>query len=160
MALEVAPRRVWETGAITACAGTYDAIYPTLAGDEKLQRESGKSGAEIARQIETNILREAARHVMVTGKIQGNFGMHQETLLTIALALALPCGLRLDRLLTGELGLSRAQLGRLHDTGALCLSPASRKALRGVIADGQTIAIDLASLESDLAEVVRRGALE
>jgi len=80
--------------------------------------------------------------------------------ITIALALALPCGLRLDRLLTSGLDISRAQLGRLHDTGALCLSPATRKALRGPIADGQTIAIDLMALDPALAETLRRGALE
>ena len=79
--------------------------------------------------------------------------------ITIALALALPCGLRLDRLLTSGLGVSRAQLGRLHDTGALRMFPATRKALRGPIADGQTIAIHLASLDSALAETLRRGAL-
>jgi len=79
--------------------------------------------------------------------------------ITIALALALPCGLRLDHLLTSGLGVSRAQLGRLHDTGALCLSPATRKALRGPIADGQTIAIDLAKLDAAFAETLRRGAL-
>ncbi len=79
--------------------------------------------------------------------------------ITIALALALPCGLRLDRLLTSGLGVSRAQLGRLLDSGALCLSPAARKALRGPIADGQTVALDLAALDSALAETLRRGAL-
>jgi len=79
--------------------------------------------------------------------------------ITIALALALPCGLRLDRLLTGGLGISRAQLGQLHDSGTLCMLPATRKALRSPIADGQTIAIDLASLDSTLAATLRRGAL-
>lgn len=78
--------------------------------------------------------------------------------LTIALALALPCGLRLDRLLTGGLGISRAQLGRLHDAGLLRLTPVSRKALRSPLADGQTIAIDLASLDPLLAEALCRAA--
>jgi hypothetical protein len=80
-------------------------------------------------------------------------------IITIALALALPCGLRLDRLLTGGLDISRAQLGRLHDTGALSLSPATRRALRSPIADGQSIAINLALLDPALAETLRRGAL-
>jgi hypothetical protein len=76
--------------------------------------------------------------------------------LTIALSLALPCGLRLDRLLTCGLGLSRAQLDRLYDAGALRLSPAT---LRTPIADGQSIAIDLAMLDTALAETLRRAAL-
>ena len=79
--------------------------------------------------------------------------------ISIALALALPCGLRLDRLLAGGLGLTRTQLGRLHDAGLLRLTPSTRKALRNPAADGQTIAIDLASLDPALAETLRRGAL-
>ena len=79
--------------------------------------------------------------------------------ITIALAIALPCGLRLDRLLTSGLGISRAQLGWLHDAGALRLSPATRKSLRSPIADGQTIAIDLMALDLVLAATLRRGAL-
>jgi hypothetical protein len=79
--------------------------------------------------------------------------------LIITLALALPCGLRLDRLLAGGLGLTRTQLGRLHDAGLLRLLPFARKALRNPAADGQTIAIDLASLDAALAEMLRRGAL-
>jgi hypothetical protein len=79
--------------------------------------------------------------------------------ISITLALALPCGLRLDRLLTRGLGLTRTQLGRLHDAGLLRLAPSPRKALRNPAADGQTIAIDLASLDAALAETLRRGAL-
>jgi hypothetical protein len=79
--------------------------------------------------------------------------------ITIALALAAPCGLRLDRLLAGGLGVSRAQLDRLHDAGALRILPLTRKALRHPIVDGQTIAVDLVSLDCALAETLRRGAL-
>jgi hypothetical protein len=79
--------------------------------------------------------------------------------IAITLALALPCEMRLDRLLSGGLGVSRAQLGRLLDLGALCLSPATRKALRAPIADRQSIAIDLAALDATLAEALRRRAL-
>jgi len=66
--------RIWETGMVTAFAAAYDAISPALAPEER-------------RKIEIDILRDAAHHVMVTGKVRGNFGMHQTTLLTIALAL-------------------------------------------------------------------------
>lgn len=79
--------------------------------------------------------------------------------IAITLALALPCGMRLDRLLANELGVSRAQLGRLLDVGALRLSPVPRKALRAPIADRQSIAIDLAALDATLAETLRRSAL-
>jgi hypothetical protein len=79
--------------------------------------------------------------------------------IAITIVLTLPCGLRLDRLLTGGLGVSRAQLDRLHEAGSLSLSPAARKALRTPIVDGQTIAIDLAPLDPALAEALRRGAL-
>jgi hypothetical protein len=79
--------------------------------------------------------------------------------ISIVLALALPSALRLDRLLKVGLGVSRAQLGRLHDAGQLCLSPGKRRALRSPIAHGQIIEIDLAPLEAVLVESLRRGAL-
>lgn len=78
---------IWETGVVTTFAQAYDAIHPSLAADEELQRQSGLSARQIAERIDTNILRDAAHHVMVTGKVRGNFGMHQETLLSIALTL-------------------------------------------------------------------------
>lgn len=79
--------------------------------------------------------------------------------IVIALALALPCVTRLDRLLSNEFGISRGQLGRLLDLGALRLSPMPRKALRAPIADRQAIAIDLSALDIALAETLRRRAL-
>jgi hypothetical protein len=79
--------------------------------------------------------------------------------LAITLALARPCGVRLDRLLSDGLGVSRGQLGRWFDAGALHLSPVTRKALRAPIADRQAIAIDLAALDPGLAQTLRRGAV-
>jgi hypothetical protein len=79
--------------------------------------------------------------------------------IAITLTLALPCGMRLDRLLSSGLGVSRAQLHRLLDEGALCLSPVTRKALRAPIADRQSIAIDLTALDGALAETLRRRVL-
>ena len=79
--------------------------------------------------------------------------------IVITLLLALPCGMRMDRLLANELGVSRAQLGQLLDIGALCLSPVVRKALRAPIADRQSIAIDLTALDGALAETLRRRAI-
>src|SRR5205085_1381107 len=76
-----------ETRTAAILAAAYDDIYPCIAGDLELQRDRGLSAREIARRIERNVLQDAAYHVMVTGKIRGNFGMHQQALLTIALAL-------------------------------------------------------------------------
>jgi hypothetical protein len=76
--------------------------------------------------------------------------------IAIAVALAGPCGVRLDRLLSLGLGLSRGGIGRLHEAGAL---PAERKSLRSPAANGQLIAIDLAAMDATLAESLRRGAL-
>lgn len=72
---------------VTTFAQAYDAVYPALLEDRQLHRQTRLTGREIARRIERNILREAARDIMETGKIRGNFGMHQEALLTVALAL-------------------------------------------------------------------------
>ena len=77
----------------------------------------------------------------------------------IALALARPCAMRLDRLLSSGLGVSRGQLDRLHDAGVLSLWPAPRKGLRSAIADGQSIAIGLSALDPALAEALCRRAL-
>ena len=85
--------------------------------------------------------------------------MREAGAIAIVLALAQPCGLRLDRLLTAGLGLSRAELGRLHEAGALHLSRATRKPLRGPATNGQVILIDLAPLDPALAAALRRGAV-
>jgi hypothetical protein len=78
---------VWETERVTTLADTYDAIYPSLSADRRLQEETGLSARAIAERIEAHILQDAAHHIMRTDKILGNYGMHQEALLTIALAL-------------------------------------------------------------------------
>ena len=74
----------------------------------------------------------------------------------VVLELARPCGMRLDRLLALGLRLSRGEIGRLSESGAL---PATRKALRSTATDGQVIAIDLAPLDPALAAALRRGAV-
>ena len=63
------------------------------------------------------------------------------TCLEIAIALGLPCRLRLDALLARELGVTRGALLRARETGVIML--ASRKALRAPVVDGQRIRIDL-----------------
>lgn len=79
----------------------------------------------------------------------------------LSIASPLPCRIRLDRLMAGELGLSRATVQRLHDAAMLVVSPRSRAGMRQPVRDGQTIAIDLRSLEPapDLVSAILRGAV-
>jgi hypothetical protein len=78
----------------------------------------------------------------------------------ISIALSLPSRIRLDRLMASELGLSRAAVQRLHDAAMLVVSPGSRAAMRQPARDGQTLAIDLRSLERtpDLVSAILKGA--
>jgi hypothetical protein len=64
----------------------------------------------------------------------------------IAIAAPYDCGVRLDKLLASELGLSRSAIERLTEAGALTVSPASRRALKQKIRDGQRIVIDVKAL--------------
>jgi hypothetical protein len=80
----------------------------------------------------------------------------------IALVLAMPSQIRLDRLLSSELGVARSQLRLLHDGGALRILQPARKPLRSPIANGQCVCINLShdAVQPDLAEIIRRGASE
>lgn len=80
--------------------------------------------------------------------------------LCITIELSAACKLRLDRLLAGELGLSRAELGDLHAKGDLIVAPPSRKALRRPISDGQRIQLDLRAMAGipDAIAAVLRGS--
>jgi hypothetical protein len=89
-------------------------------------------------------------------------GRDDAPVVEISLALALPCQIRLDRLLSGELDVTRSQLRLLHDRGLLRVAQPLRKSLRSPIADGQCVSIDLRddAVQPDLAEIIRRGASE
>lgn len=84
--------------------------------------------------------------------------------LEIRLAVPHPTALRLDRLLVGELGLSRSRLHALHAEGRLVLVPDGPRALRRGARDGTCVALDLSS-EADAAALaaaacsLRKGAL-
>lgn len=82
--------------------------------------------------------------------------------LAIALVLTEPCDLRLERLLARELAVSRNALRRLHDKGALRVTPAGRAVLRQPIRDGQNIAIDLQALAegTGLARAIAQASRE
>jgi hypothetical protein len=61
--------------------------------------------------------------------------------LEVAIALSLPCRLRLDALLARELDVTRSALLRAYEAGVIML--VSRKAIRAPAFDGQRIRIDL-----------------
>ncbi len=65
------------------------------------------------------------------------------TTLEIRLALEMPTSLRLDRLLSNELGISRSRLQALEEKRLLVVVPDSAKALRKPARDGSTVRIDL-----------------
>jgi hypothetical protein len=64
----------------------------------------------------------------------------------ITIAVPYECGVRLDKLLACELGLSRSAIERLAEANALTVLPASRRALKQTVRDGQRITIDLGAL--------------
>ena len=63
------------------------------------------------------------------------------TALEIELRVPLPTGLRLDRLLTTELGLSRSRLNVLNEEGMIRIDPNRKDALRRRIRDGMLITL-------------------
>ena len=75
------------------------------------------------------------------------------TVLEIRLALEAPTSLRLDRLLAGELGISRSRLQALDEKGLLVVVPEGARALRKSTRDGTTILIDLAG-EADHEAII------
>ncbi len=76
--------KIWETSLAQALADAYDAVWETIDRDEELQKETGKTGEQIRKSIEANILEDAIDAVF-NGKIRGNFGMHQGCLVHLAL---------------------------------------------------------------------------
>ncbi|ESW73374.1 MULTISPECIES: DUF1062 domain-containing protein [unclassified Mesorhizobium] len=64
--------------------------------------------------------------------------------LEIRLGLEMPTSLRLDRLLAGELGISRSRLQALEEKRLLVVVPEGARALRKPARDGTAIRIDLA----------------
>lgn len=73
--------------------------------------------------------------------------------LTLELRLKGTTPLRLDRLLAGELGLSRSRLQALDDRGRLTVEPGGAVALRKPIRDGLAVRIDLAE-EADCRAIL------
>ena len=81
--------------------------------------------------------------VMVRRELLGG-KPERPTVLALELRLEGTTPLRLDRLLAGELGLSRSRLQALDDRKRLAVEPDGAKALRKPVRDGLTVRIDLA----------------
>ena len=75
---------IWETGVGRNLCEAYDNIFDAIDRDEAAQKFLGKSGPQIRANIEKNLVREVIDCVY-NGRIRGNFGMHQDTLLVAAL---------------------------------------------------------------------------
>ncbi|MGX9143198.1 DUF1062 domain-containing protein [Mesorhizobium sp. 128a] len=81
------------------------------------------------------------------------------TALELGLGLELPTSLRLDRLLAGELGISRSRLQALEEKRLLVVDPEGAKALRKPAREGTTIRIDLTG-EPDHKAIISAAAGE
>lgn len=90
---------------------------------------------------------EESDNVAVAARLLGRCD-GEPRLLVVSIAVPRPCRIRLDRLLAGGFGLSRAAVQRLHDAAVLIVSPPSRTALRQPVRDGQTVTVDLRSVAS------------
>jgi len=67
----------------------YDAIRTAIEGDRALMEMTGQTAGEIRRHIEERLLRTMARDITDgSGRIHGNYGMHQVSLLRIATVLS------------------------------------------------------------------------
>ena len=86
---------------------------------------------------------EESSDVMVRRELLGG-KPERPTVLALELRLEGTTPLRLDRLLAGELGLSRSRLQALDDRKRLAVEPDGAKALRKPVRDGLTVRIDLA----------------
>jgi len=75
------------------------------------------------------------------------------TVLELQLGLEMPTSLRLDRLLAGELGISRSRLQALEEKRSLILGRDGAKALRKPAREGMAIRIDLTG-EADRRTII------
>lgn len=81
---------IWETGTITDLTAAYDNVFDAIAKDGVWSDEDsplkGKPYADIRANIENNLLREGV-NCLYDGRIRGNYGMHQQALLKLAIVL-------------------------------------------------------------------------
>jgi hypothetical protein len=134
-----------------------DAFQAIARNDAALARYYAFDRARLARHG----LRVEESAAVAVRKVAQNGRQEDAALIEIEIALSVSCGIRLGRLLSSELGITRSQLRTLHEHGALRASHAT-KPLRSAIVDGQSIAINLGDgvVQPDLAAVIRRNASE
>jgi hypothetical protein len=77
--------RIWETIVIGMAAEAYDLVWKTIDTDLSLQKRTGKTGEELRAFIEANLL-EDALDAFENNKIMGNYGMHQNAMITVQLS--------------------------------------------------------------------------
>jgi hypothetical protein len=75
---------IWETNVGRNLSEAYDNVWEAIDRDQAAQKFLGKTGAQMRANIEKNLVREVIECVY-SGRIRGNFGMHQDTLLTAAI---------------------------------------------------------------------------
>lgn len=162
---------IWLIYRCAACGRTW--TYPLFERravgeiDPRLFQAIAGNCAETARRYAFDVARlrsyadrvEPCEEIRVEKAVLGGHAACADGLV-VALALAGPCALRLERLLARELALSRSALRELHERKALSVTPAGGKVLRLAVQDGQRVAIDLRALEaSGLAAAIVAGAL-
>jgi hypothetical protein len=74
---------IWSTGTVSSLSKAYDAIYPALSVPGTVTFLKGKQIEDPHQFIEQKMLRVMAGDIM-RGFIQGNMGMHQQALATLA----------------------------------------------------------------------------
>ncbi len=77
--------RIWETNTIINLAEAYDMVWDQVDQEFLLQERLKKSGKEIRSFIEANLLEEGLEAIEEQ-KILGNFGMHQNSFVTLHLS--------------------------------------------------------------------------
>ena len=148
---------IWLIYRCAACDTTWN--YPLLERravrdvDPLLLAAIAHNSADVARRFAFDVVRLRRFADRVEGgsalRVEKRAGIEAGSTpdkVCIAVSLPEPCAVRLDRLLAGELGVSRAALRQFELLGALQVTPAVRAALRRPIIDGQRICIDLRRL--------------
>lgn len=72
---------IWETGTLTSLAEAYDYVWDSITDNTV----TGKTATQVRANIEANLLEEGI-DAYFSGKIRGNFGMHQKALVYAGLA--------------------------------------------------------------------------
>lgn len=75
---------IWETGVATNLAEAVDFVWDAIEDDKALQQSLGKDASAIKQHLYRNLLMEFVK-AFKEHRISGNYGMHQEALLTTAI---------------------------------------------------------------------------